>query len=376
MNGLALLTLLVLGQGGAAAPQSAIYSNEWIGISLNHPSDWKVTPKKQDAWISIPLKNGTMVAGLNLVAATFQAETEVWQKSQEHINNQLGFEVLRQWQEEILGVPFLLTKVRSGPGKLSSATKAIPGLPIDQPLITLIGLVYSATPRKLMFRLSAPEGGYDDAEFLLRQSLESLRTLDGRLPRPEDPNRKPDPNEPVPTTPVRPPTKTAIGGGPTPAAGGNGEKVRAPQVFETTAATRKIGFYFPNSWTVDKAEDGKLTLANKDLSLQLGLELNSTLDSDPPLRALMKASAESLKRFEKVGKREENVPKPNKAGALIIRVFRTGTATSGNIWSFESVGGSTDFYFLLKGGGAGELTPAVRKALEDLIEALSVEPIV
>ncbi|HRK20232.1 MAG TPA: hypothetical protein PLX06_00385 [Fimbriimonadaceae bacterium] len=375
MNALAWITLMAIGQGGAAAPQTATYSNDWIGISLSHPANWKVTPKKQDAWITIPLKNGTMVAGLNLVAATFQAETDVWQKSQEHINNQLGFEVLRQWQEEILGVPFLLTKVRSGAGKLASATRAVPGLPNDQPLITLIGLVYSATPRKLMFRLSAPEGGYDDAEFLLRQSLESLRTLDGRLPQPEDPNRKPDPNEPVPTTPTRPPTKTTIGavGGGT--SGANGEKVRAPQVFEALAATRKIGFYFPNGWAVEKSEDGKLSLANKDLSLNLGLELNSTLDSEPPLRALMKASAESLKRFEKVGKREENSPKTNKAGALIIRVIRTGTGSGGNIWSFESVGGSTDFYFLLRGGGSGELTAATRKALEDLIESLSVEPI-
>lgn len=372
MNALALLTVWAMGQGGAVpAVQTATYSNEWIGISLNHPLDWKVAPKKQDAWITIPLKAGEMVAGLNMVAATFNGETDVWQKSQEHINNQLGFEVMRQWQEEILGVPFLLTKVRSGPGKLASANKAVPGLPKDQPLITLIGLVYSATPRKLMFRLTAPEGGYDDAEFLLRSSLESLRTLDGKLPQPEDPDRKPDPNTPVPTTPTRPPTKTVIGSKP---AATNGAHVRAASVFEFNAANKKVGFYFPAGWSVEKAEDAKLTLKSAEPAISLTLELNSTLDSDPPLRALMKASAESLKAFDTVAKRDENTPRTNKAGALIIRVWRTGQATSGPMWSFESVGGSPDFYFLMKTRGTGEISAAARKALEDLIEQISVEP--
>lgn len=372
MNALALLTVWAMGQGGAApADQTATYANEWIGISLNHPTDWKVASKKQDAWVTIPLKAGTMVAGLNLVAATFNGETDVWQKSQEHINNQLGFEVMRQWQEEILGVPFLLTKVRSGPGKLASATKAVPALPKDQPLITLIGLVYSATPRKLMFRLTAPEGGYDDAEFLMRSSLQSLRTLDGKLPQPEDPNRKLDPNEPPPTAPVRPPARTVIGSKPEES---NGAKARAENVFEAEAAKKKIGFYFPAGWTVEKAEDGKLNLKSAEPPVTLTLELNSTLDSDPPLRALMKASAESLKSFDTVARRDENTPRTNKAGALVIRVWRTGQAASGLLWSFESVGGTPEFYYLLKARGVGELSASVRSALEDLVEKISVEP--
>lgn len=371
MNGLAMLAVLALGQGTAAPPAgSSTYTNEWIGISITHPADWKVAPKKQDAWITIPLKGGSMVAGLNLVAAVFQSETDVWQLSQEHVNKNLGFEVIRQWQEEILGVPFLLTKVRSGPGKLSSAVRAVPGLPSNEPLVTLIGLVYSATPRKLMFRLTAPEAGYDDAEFLLRKSLETIRTLDGKMPLPEDPDRKPDPQQPVPTAPPRPATRVTIGG---PA---NSEKtaVRAPLVHEATAANRKIGFYYPSEWKLETGADGKLTLRSAEPAISLSLELHSTLDSDPPLRALIKASAASLKSFDKVARREENLPETNKAGAIVIRVWRTGTGASGPIWSFEAVGGSNDFYFLLKGQGTGALPADLRKAVEALVDQASVEP--
>jgi hypothetical protein len=375
---LALWGTLAFFQGATPASQLATYRNDWIGISITHPANWKVVEKKTDAWVTIPLKEGTATAALNLVAATFNADPEIWQFSQKDASQDLGFEILKQWQEEILGVPLLLTKVRSGPGKLASAIKAVPALPSDQPLVTVIGLVYSRTPRKLLFRLTAPESAFDDADFAWKQVLETLKTSDGNLPQPEDPKRKPDPLPPAGKPgknekPEGPPKKTTIGAS---AASNRGAKVeRAPKVFEATAANKKIGFYYPEGWTIEKGEDGQLSLKNTGLSLNLRLWLNSTLDSDPPLRALVKASAETLKSFEKVETREENMPKPNKAGATMVRIVRIGKDTSGPIWTFESAGGSTDFYFLITGSGKGKLEAAELKALEDLVERASVEPV-
>jgi hypothetical protein len=371
MNIAILAAAIGISQGAAVTPPADVtYRNEWIGVSISHPPTWKVVEKKSDAWITIPLKEGTSHAGMSFVAATFGAEPDIWQKSQEHANGQLGFEVLRQWKEEILGVPLLLTKIRSGPGKLTSAIKAVPELPSDQPLVTLIGLVYSRTPRKLLFRLSAPENAYDEAEFVLRKALESLRTLDGSIPQPEDPS-KPE-TAPTIEKPVAAPVKMPIGMVP----GSEKPKfVRAAKVHEVAISGKKVGLYFPEGWTLETAENGAMTLKSADPAIALAVTVSSTLDSDPAVRALIKASAESLKDFEKVVKREENYPKENRAGNTYIRIWRSGEGKSGKVWSFEGVGGTNDFYFLVKNKGVGDLDASMRKAVEALLDQMSVEPI-
>lgn len=369
----ALILALGFAQGTTppAAPARETYTNEWIGISITHPTGWKIVPKKTDAWITVPLKEGTAHAAIYFVAATYNADIEIWQKSQEHANNQLGFEIIKQWQEEILGVPMLLTKVRSGAGKLTSAIKAVPELPSDQPLVTLIGLVYSRTPRKLLFRLTAPEAAFDDAEFIWRQALQTLRTVDGTIPLPEDPKREPDPL-PVPgKKPAGPPVKTAIGLTP---ANGNAGNVKAPKTQDLTVAGRKVVFHFPEGWTAVPGENGLLTLKTATPDVSVTVQVNSILDSAPPMRALVKASGESLKSFEKVETREENVPKANKAGAVTVRIWRTGVGSAGPIWTFEAVGGKEDFYFLIRQQGAGKVDPAVRAAMESLLDQISLEP--
>jgi hypothetical protein len=117
-----------------------------------------------------------------------------------------------------------------------------------------------------------------------------------------------------------------------------------------------------------------LTLKSTTPAISIKAQVNAMVDSDPPLRALVKASGESLKAFDKVESREENLPKPNKAGATLVRIWRTGTGRSGPIWTFEAVGGKEDFYFLMKQQGTGKVDPAVRAAFEALIDQVSLEP--
>ncbi len=355
-----------------AATATQTYTNTFIGISFSHPATWKIEAKKNDVWITIPIREGGGVAALNLVPASFNAETEIWQKSQEHINNQMGLEMVRQWQEEILGVPLLMTKVRSSPGKLASAIKAVPGLPSDQSLFTLVGLVYSATPRKLLFRLSATEGLFDDAEFALRQVLQSLRTADGRLPTPEDPKRTPEPAAPAGRRPEAPPKMTTIG--PKTVNPASIPYKRAPKVHEALPARRKVGFYYPEGWSVEAAENGPLTFKHLASGFSLKLSIHSTLDSDPPVRALIKAAAESLKQFESVDGRDETAAAKNQAGAYIARIWRTGKSKDGAIISFEAVGGTSDFYCLMTWQGTGALDPELKKRVQEMLEQISVEP--
>lgn len=374
----ALILSIGIAQGaatqGAAASASTVetYRNDDIGISITHPPSWKIVPKKSDAWITIPVKDGTAHAAINVLAVSFNADTEIWQKSQEHVNNQLGFEIIRQWREEILGVPLLLTKVRSGAGKLTSAIKAVPELPSDQPLVTLIGLVYSRTPRKLLFRLSAPEAAYDDSEFVWRQALETLRTVDGSVPQPEDPNREPEaPAEPG-KKPVAPPRKTTIGLKPTTL---ESATLKPPKSHDFTVSGRKAAMRYPEGWTVEPGENGHITLKSSSPEISLKVQVNAMVDSDPPMRALVKASGESLKSFAKVESREENLPAKSKTGATYVRIWRTGAGASGPIWTFESVCGTEDFYVLMRQQGTGKVDPAVRSAVEALIDQIALEKI-
>jgi hypothetical protein len=106
----------------------------------------------------------------------------------------------------------------------------------------------------------------------------------------------------------------------------------------------------------------------------LRLSLHSSLDSDPPIRALLKASGQALAEFETVLNREENLPRKNRAGMHVVRIVRTGQGKEGPVWTFEAVGGSTEFYFLITAKSSGALDAAFRKDLEDLVETMSVEP--
>lgn len=356
-----------------ATSQTKTYENSAIGFSIRYPSEWQATEKSDEAWFRIPLKEGAGVAALHIVATRFNADSDIWQKSQENINKQMGLEVVRQWKEEILGVPLLLTSVRGGPGKMAAAIKAVPGLPGDQPLLTLVGLVYSASNQKMLFRLTAPESHFSEAELAFRKTLESLRTSNGQLPTPEDPTRKP---EVIPTAGPSgelPPTRTPIGTAPAPSAGTKTE--RAPKVYETEGAARKVGFYYPEGWTVEAKEDGSTVLKHDATGFTLGLAIRSTLDSEPPMRALLRASSESLRNFDEVVSRDESKPRKNAAGAMVTRIWRTGKNANGPLVSLEGVGSLGANYFLIRWSGEGALDPERVKLVQSLLDRASVEPI-
>src|SRR4051812_15977869 len=126
---IALLALGFQGQNDATTqvdPNMRTYTNTELGLSFNYPKSWKVTKVKvrnrtkfditnPKTWrpastdnttrFLLPVEGSKQDGTLEIYSAQFFAETDIWQYSQKDINDQMKRPVLRQWQEEILGVP-------------------------------------------------------------------------------------------------------------------------------------------------------------------------------------------------------------------------------------------------------------------------------
>ncbi len=130
-----------------------------LGLVINHPKNWQVTTvrKSADLKVAIPIEGSSQKAQLELYNIAFNSEKDVWQLGQKAINDRMKREIMRQWEEEFLGVPMLLTKV-------SFVDK-------EGPQILLTGLIYSRTGKKMMFRLAASPDDFDKAEFMWREAM-------------------------------------------------------------------------------------------------------------------------------------------------------------------------------------------------------------
>lgn len=332
------------------------YANGAVGMTLEFPSTWQVKAEKDDATIEIPLSSG-MQAKLEILAVAFSSEPDIWQISQKHVNEQMKREVERQWTEEVLGVPLLMTKVNV--------------LTDGAPEVILVALMYSATPKKFLFRLSSPASGFEEAEFVWRRSLQSLRTVSGDLPKPEDPENPTASSSASPRSPSKPSSVIVLG----PKAGGGSREV-APLGFPLETAGRKYELRVPVGWTFEPKSTSEGLLKSDAVPGGIDVRVASPRDSEPPARVFQSRSAESLKLFESVQKREENRPSPNKAGFVMGRVWRMGRDTSGALATLDAVGASEDVYWVVRYRLSGQaLTSAVQASLEALMKAMSVEPV-
>ena len=322
---LSVVSLLALTATAVKAQDQALLEMPDLGLAMSHPKVWQISQvkKSNDLKVLIPIQGSSQKAVLELYNIGFNSEKDVWQLGQKAINDRMKREVMRQWEEEFLGVPMLLTKV-------SFVDK-------DGPQILLTGLIYSRTAKKLMFRLAAAPDDYDKAEYAWRETMNTIRT--GQAWKPEDPSLKPDPKAPL-KTPLPKPVITS------PKSLDSEVKLTKPPVaIEITVAGRKAELRIPGEWAGKVEEDGSITLTNPDVSGAVKVELASSLDSDPPQRALLIASSRTLESYQKVTKRDESIPTKNKAGALVAAVWRTGTMAQGDLFTCDAVSANGDFYF-------------------------------
>ena len=367
----------------AQAPTTKPFADYQIGMAFDYPSTWVMVsdPKDPKSKKLIPdsifgkkskkkLAAGKQAAGeslfyvpansrtanLEIYGVTYDHAPEEWETNQVQINNDLKRTVTKQWREQILGVPLLLTKLdyEDAAGKETA----------------LVGMVYSRTPYKMVFRLTAPDVDYDAAEGQLRQALQSLRTTTGDLPQPEDPNHPLDKSAYVGVSNKPPKVIVMTAPQPDPA------KVKKGEVtVKATVAGKAAVLSMPTGWTADApSADGSIALHNPAITGTIVVTLASVLDSDPPQAALLKASALSLDEFSKVAKRDETSSNFTTSGASTDTIWREGTGANGQLTTCEAGGATGDMYWLLRYHLAGTPTATEMKAVNMLIDGMSVDP--
>ncbi|MBV6457542.1 MAG: hypothetical protein HONBIEJF_00655 [Fimbriimonadaceae bacterium] len=351
--------LVWLSTVGASAQEVKQYSVPDLGMSFAYPKHWGMVwnKKLEMTTFTIPVGDSGATAKAEVFASATRDSIEVWQEVQVRVNGAMQREIERQWQEEVLGVPMLYTKLRYVVG--------------SEPTTTLIGLLYASSPRKFHFRLTAPSSAFDQAEADWRNVLVTLRTASGALPSPEDPTQAPkiDPFKkpekvvpPPPTVVLKPKPEAPLG------------TQRGEISLSAKAGATEVKVWIPKGWVANWS-DGVWKLTRPDFSGAVVLEPASMLDSVKPESALSKASAKRLDMFTVVELREEPKPRANGAGAILAWVERRGKSGEGFLATLDAVGRAGDYYWR----AAFECRDAERYRRErgevmKLLDKITIEP--
>lgn len=353
-----MTTALILGTVLLLSPQdqpAKTFNFAATNLKFQHAANWQIRKVKDDFRITIPVKDGQN-ATLELFAVSFMAAPEVWEDAQKFFAEQQRLRILRQQREELLSVPLLLFRLQE------TAT--------PDRKITLSGLVYAATEFKMQFRLTAPEAIFPDAEFIWREALQSMGTIDGRLPKAEQPGRATEapaskrrrleaPNREI---------QRLESGGTTSAA-----KIEQVTV-EATVANQKVVLGTPKGWTLTPKEDGTIHAAHPELEGAAVLRLSSTLEGPTAQRQLSDRASATLADFVAVARRAETSPRVNAAGARASRLIREGDDAKGPRALFLASGEKGTLTWLLEYSFAGKLSKAAESLLDTLVAGTSVEP--
>ena len=194
-------------------------------LSWKVPKTWSVKQGKNQLTLTIPV--GTSTAKLNIFATYYRRPAEEWQKLQGAIAEQLGRKLDQQWEEQVLGVPLLLTKT-------SSSSE-----------VRITGLLYATMKNKFHFTLDAPSMAAEDAWSNWKSAMETLRPLGGELPTAEDGQK-----------PVTSPTLPKPGDKPVHLGDATvSREVRfGPQKVEFTAANRTVTLRTEKEWSINQTE--------------------------------------------------------------------------------------------------------------------------
>lgn len=340
---------------GAMPADVQTFTDPYLGLTFTHPKTWVLKPKaKRDVGVSflIPSPNGASKSTLDVIRTSFQSAPELWQTVQRQANEQLQRTITRQWEQEVLGVPLLLTQVEFS--KNGSQYQS------------LIGLLYAKGPQKLLFRLTANSSDYENVQYEFQTVLESLRTTDGALPKVEDGK--------VPTGPTTKPTLV-----PRKSALKDADGVHKPQLgpvhVDLTVSTKPIRVYLPLAWNCEVSDNRVLNLTKKGLVGTLQVKIFTTLDSDTPNAALTKQAGENLLKFDVVNIREDIAPYQNRAGTSVSKIWRSGKGPSGSFWTLDGIFENGEWYGLFAYSNKLSKTDGeTRVILNDLISQFGVLP--
>ncbi|MCW5937950.1 MAG: hypothetical protein KIT11_11665 [Fimbriimonadaceae bacterium] len=298
------------------APQKQVYSDPKLGLSLEMPADWTMRKERVGTTIEIPLANNGK-ATAQIYNAVFRQTAEEWQSVQKEVSEAMGRTVENQWQEEFLGVPMLFTRLRY----------AEEGARVS----TLVGLLYSRTPEKFQFRMTAPVEQAPEAEQKWRDALLTLRTISGQLPEGEDPSQ--------PVIAPQPKKNTIVL---KPADAGKGDGYVGPVRARVGEASDPYDIFLPEGWQL--ASDGTLTHPSLRGRIMLTARGGTAIEA---LRALTADASGSLKEYDQVRLRKDAAPKYNRAGAEVATVWRYGTKDGAPLNVLHAIGFNDLAFWLL-----------------------------
>ena len=349
-------------QAPAAPTQKVVTFNDaHLGLLFDHPPTWLVEKHKKAhsskseqgvTVMTLPTASSPNGATLEIFHARFASTPEIWQTVQERSNEQLSRTVDRQWQQDILGVPLLLTRI-------SYTDKG-------QPTTTLTGLLYTRTHEKMLFRLTGPTPDFDNVQYAFTTAMQTLRTVDGVMPVEEDPDhplpaaKKGDPL-PAARIPIMQDVKLP-------------KPFVAPNTLKLVISARPVVFHYPIDWTVQKVAGTVVTFKGVGLSAPVTLTFQSDLDSDTPSNTLMTLTSQDLSLFDSVALRVDSPPLTNKSGCTVSSVWRTGKTAKGPLYTFQATAQQGDFYLVADFRGTGaESSKEDKKTLEKFLGLVSLQ---
>lgn len=290
-------------------------------LEMRIPKSWAVSEEKTRQVITFPTKAGKAV--ISVFAVKYLQTAEDWQGMQKTVNEQMKRVVVRQWEEEIMSVPMLLTTLRYTESKAGEVG-------------VLIGLLYSNTSDKFQFRLEVPSAGFEEAETGWREALLTMRTSSGKLPTAEDGN----PDSVAPIKPVSPGTTLSL------SSQQGRVKPLGPVKVPFTVSGRTGVLRLPKGAQVVSESPLKVKWTN--LEGEVAAEVMSADDSPASGLFLMQEVNKDLARFKSVTTRENVGPKRNDVGGQIFSTTRVGTTESGDLQTFMAVVDAGRFYVIFK----------------------------
>jgi hypothetical protein len=339
-----LLAAAALGQSGP------VFRDDALGLEMTLPPGAQIRRERLYTRLDIPLPSGAK-AEAQIFRAAFTQERPVWQRVQFDVNAGLGRTVTRQWEETILGVPLLLTRLNfTEQGEQS----------------TLVGLLYSASAQKLHFRLNSTQAAEGEAESVWRGILSTLRTTSGQVPEPQRPGQTPA--EAV--TPENTPRVQRIGPR---AETGRSASLANTQSWPIQGPGQELILRAPKDWSLDQVEGAGWQLSHPKLSAPVDLVIASGLAREAH-REVRRRMGASLSGYQKVTLREERGPTAAPSGVEVYVSSRTGETAEGPKAELNASGSEGLFYWLARLQNApGDQWTADLALLRQLFDVLRIE---
>lgn len=322
-----------------------VWSNPTTDIKLTYPSAWSL---KKDKYIDeLKFKVGDKDVRVELTGIEMNFPASHWQEVVREINSNNDRSVLRQWEEEFLGVPLVLTRVRD--------------ISTSEPEIVITGLLMSRRNMKFMYRLYAPEGVIQEAENQWSQVLMSADSVSGKLPSEQLPEGTEQGNSNV-TVNTQNPGKVQVIQPKTEAP----KEIKRGSVRLPLDAERGTFIYLPEGWELKDS-----VLSNGSIQLQLSEGIG---DERLAKSNWLKQCGSALDQLSKVTGRVEPEASWTQSGFKGSYLERRGTSGDQELVQWVAYGWSAGYFYSVSWSGSELDLKNDREKLVELRNLLAIAP--